>query len=264
MSRLGHRWCRLSSLATASTGAVPPWPAVGRNVPRARSNSAAISPIMIVAAFVLPPTTAGMIDASATRSPVTPRTWSAGSSGKEVRCGFAASGTQRPASRCLEGSPRHRRAPRNARVGRATTRGSPLRRYPGPGCGHAHPGRMALHVPDARADIRHPRRGLAALARAGGRIAVRRAPEPLSRCRRRHGAPRETGGSGSPRPRRGRTPLRRCASREPSRCCDVSVADVGAEIGFGNASHFTVFFERECGIAPLAYRRSVMGAAAAS
>lgn len=44
-----------------------------------RSRSAAFSPIMMHAALVLPPTTDGMIAASATRSPSIPRTRSAGS-----------------------------------------------------------------------------------------------------------------------------------------------------------------------------------------
>ena len=41
-------------------------------------SSAARSPIIIAAAFVLPPTMLGMIEASATRSPSTPRTRSVG------------------------------------------------------------------------------------------------------------------------------------------------------------------------------------------
>jgi DNA-binding MarR family transcriptional regulator len=45
----------------------------------ADDRSAARSPIIIDAAFVLPPTMFGMIDASATRSPATPRTRSVGS-----------------------------------------------------------------------------------------------------------------------------------------------------------------------------------------
>ena len=48
-----------------------------------RIKSTAFSAIMIVAAFVLPPTMVGMIDASATRNAPTPRTqgtvWSTGS-----------------------------------------------------------------------------------------------------------------------------------------------------------------------------------------
>lgn len=40
----------------------------------ARSKSAAFSPISIAGAFVLPPVTLGMIEASATRTPSTPRT----------------------------------------------------------------------------------------------------------------------------------------------------------------------------------------------
>jgi hypothetical protein len=44
-----------------------------------RTRSAQRSPIMIVAALVLPEMTVGMIEASATRSPVTPRTLSSGS-----------------------------------------------------------------------------------------------------------------------------------------------------------------------------------------
>ena len=41
--------------------------------------SAAFSPIMMVGALVLPPISVGMIEASTTRSPPTPRTLSAGS-----------------------------------------------------------------------------------------------------------------------------------------------------------------------------------------